>query len=211
MKTKLSQACWLVWAAFLFTTVQEATAWYSPSQQRWINRDPLEEGAGANLYTFVENRPANLFDPAGLFADGYKGQCPTNKPKAHSDFYGHNCFDFTAEDHGSTRPVPIIGKPGNHFQDIGKSLREARAAIAACDPRAFERAMHRVQDCFSHAPYSWEPPYCYGHAWDSVRGKDPDSSSVAWGKANRLTRRLVDEYIRKCGLPNDHIPIEGTE
>lgn len=32
----------------------------------WLNRDPLGESGGANLYVFVENNPAAKIDPTGL-------------------------------------------------------------------------------------------------------------------------------------------------
>lgn len=32
---------------------------------RWLNRDPLGEDGGINLYTFCENDPVNKFDPNG--------------------------------------------------------------------------------------------------------------------------------------------------
>jgi len=34
--------------------------------QRWLNRDPLEEAGGINLYGFVNNSPISLTDPFGL-------------------------------------------------------------------------------------------------------------------------------------------------
>jgi len=33
---------------------------------RWISRDPLEERGGINLYSFVKNRPINLYDIIGM-------------------------------------------------------------------------------------------------------------------------------------------------
>ena len=39
---------------------------YDPGLQKWINRDPIEERAGINLYAYVGNNPGNYFDPAGL-------------------------------------------------------------------------------------------------------------------------------------------------
>jgi RHS repeat-associated protein len=39
-----------------------------PSLQRWINRDPIRETAGVNVYLFVENSPANRLDALGLWS-----------------------------------------------------------------------------------------------------------------------------------------------
>ena len=33
---------------------------------RWLNRDPIEEEGGINLYAFVRNNPINSIDPNGL-------------------------------------------------------------------------------------------------------------------------------------------------
>jgi RHS repeat-associated protein len=39
--------------------------WYAPSLQRWLNRDPIGEDGGINLYSLVLNDPIDLFDPNG--------------------------------------------------------------------------------------------------------------------------------------------------
>jgi uncharacterized protein RhaS with RHS repeats len=39
---------------------------YDPNLQRWLNRDPIEEEGGINLYGFVFNAPLNLIDVWGL-------------------------------------------------------------------------------------------------------------------------------------------------
>jgi RHS repeat-associated protein len=51
---------------------------YSPGLGRWINRDPLAESGGLNLYGFVANSPTNFVDTNGLYAqmttfDGAQG------------------------------------------------------------------------------------------------------------------------------------------
>ncbi|MFZ1074594.1 MAG: RHS repeat-associated core domain-containing protein [Verrucomicrobiia bacterium] len=35
-------------------------------RHEWLNRDPLGEAGGINLYDYVANNPINLFDPLGL-------------------------------------------------------------------------------------------------------------------------------------------------
>src|SRR5260221_13930076 len=39
--------------------------YYSPSTGRWLNRDPLHEEGGANLYCFVRNTPTTRTDYLG--------------------------------------------------------------------------------------------------------------------------------------------------
>ncbi len=40
--------------------------YYSTSLGRWVNRDPIEEKGGKNLYEFTNNDPVNLWDYLGL-------------------------------------------------------------------------------------------------------------------------------------------------
>jgi RHS repeat-associated protein len=50
---------------------------YAPAIGRWMNRDPLGEAGGINLYGFVNNDPVNWVDPWGLkdaFNDWRYGQ-----------------------------------------------------------------------------------------------------------------------------------------
>jgi RHS repeat-associated protein len=39
--------------------------YYEPGLQRWINRDPIQERGGVNLFGFTYNTPINLFDRDG--------------------------------------------------------------------------------------------------------------------------------------------------
>jgi RHS repeat-associated protein len=38
---------------------------YDPSLQRWLNRDPIGEAGGINLYAYVRNNPLSYVDPYG--------------------------------------------------------------------------------------------------------------------------------------------------
>jgi RHS repeat-associated protein len=42
--------------------------YYNPSLQRWVNRDPIEERGGPNLYCFVRNGPISQTDALGLLS-----------------------------------------------------------------------------------------------------------------------------------------------
>ena len=53
--------------------------WYDPYTGRWINRDPIEEGGGVNLYGFVGNDGISDFDTLGWFP-GSKGHGSITSP-----------------------------------------------------------------------------------------------------------------------------------
>lgn len=40
--------------------------WYDPNTQKWLNRDPIGEEGGLNLYAFCTNDPISRQDPLGL-------------------------------------------------------------------------------------------------------------------------------------------------
>jgi RHS repeat-associated protein len=52
---------------------------YEPNLQRWLNRDPIGELGGLNLYGYVSNDPLDRYDPFGE-ADAPKDQPPVTSP-----------------------------------------------------------------------------------------------------------------------------------
>ena len=39
---------------------------YNSATARWLNRDPIKEAGGLNVYAYVEGNPINYTDPLGL-------------------------------------------------------------------------------------------------------------------------------------------------
>jgi len=50
-------------------SLQPLLAFYHPSEGRWLNRDPINEVGGINLYGFVRNSPIDKHDVHGLFGN----------------------------------------------------------------------------------------------------------------------------------------------
>ena len=61
----------------LYLTLNRA---YSPTLGRWINRDPIGEKGGVNLYAYVGNNPISRNDPTGL---RYHVDTPVTCPKCN--------------------------------------------------------------------------------------------------------------------------------
>jgi uncharacterized protein RhaS with RHS repeats len=58
----------------LLTLTGLTQAIYDPAQGRWVNRDPIGEAGGINLYAFVKNAGTNSVDPLGLKEEIYYGK-----------------------------------------------------------------------------------------------------------------------------------------
>jgi hypothetical protein len=65
--TKPTRSRPILWPALLtlLESVQLTSAFYDPTVQRWINRDPIGERGGANLHAFVHNQPVSNWDRDG--------------------------------------------------------------------------------------------------------------------------------------------------
>ena len=126
--------------------------------------DPVGfNGGQTNLYVYCGNSPVNESDPSGLWGDGehtYGSWMPdTSKIKSdfgHSDFYNPGgYFNFTLEDTGWTAPwVPYWGTP-LHFQTLAEAELLLQKALQNHDKDAFQRAMHDMQDYYSHRKQGW--------------------------------------------------------
>jgi hypothetical protein len=104
--------CRVVPILLLLCLAQVASAFYDPSLGRWINRDPIEEAGGLNLYQFVENNVSDLVDPFGQ-AVGAAGPPQIPMPPA----FPSTPFEYPPAGTGGTSggnlppAFPIINSP----------------------------------------------------------------------------------------------------
>jgi RHS repeat-associated protein len=52
-------------------TIYYLLRYFDPSLQRWLNRDPVGESGGRNLYEFIGNDPTHRTDSWGLCKNGF--------------------------------------------------------------------------------------------------------------------------------------------
>jgi len=125
---------------------------YSPNLQRWINRDPVGEEGGLNLYEFVQNNPCDRVDPLGLIRFGDENWPPT--PGGPTFFWidtyfslgppGTKCvFHCIVYGLGPSKdPNPALLK-----FCVGVAKAALRKAAASNDMNAWDEACQRLHDC----------------------------------------------------------------
>ncbi len=69
MRTNIRSFVVLLMPLVVFAMAQVASAFYDPNLQRWVNRDPISENGGINLYAVVANDPVNRVDRDGRLWD----------------------------------------------------------------------------------------------------------------------------------------------
>jgi hypothetical protein len=108
---------------------------YDPNLQRWLNRDPIQEWGGINLYVFVDNTPARKIDPFGEWDENRPPISITCNGTAQ---YGPPADEYGIHDHLGAPPPPGFGLmlglgagalvPGVDEAAIALSLRGAYIA-----------------------------------------------------------------------------------
>jgi uncharacterized protein RhaS with RHS repeats len=101
--------------SMLLISAERASAYYDPGLQRWLNRDPMGQRAGVNLYAFVVNQPVRSIDLWGLNYTTAIERCNREIENPDNDFIiglanlrGHDFFRW---------PEGTSGFGGVGFQD----------------------------------------------------------------------------------------------
>lgn len=118
MKTRLKLSWFCLTILAVLSLLPAAHAYYDPAAQRWLNRDPIGESGGINLYASVANNPLNRLDSFG------EADVPKDKPPATSPpVFGEKPFKPGTENclcYG-------LDRPGRELQpDGGYGLKNAK-------------------------------------------------------------------------------------
>ncbi len=98
---------------------------YDPHLQRWLNRDPIGELGGDNLYAYINNDPVGGTDPFGLMKSGR----PPSKPPPPNPLNPCRWFPSLCKPSGPWRP-PTRPPPRDNYGsgDYGRNRRCCEAS-----------------------------------------------------------------------------------
>jgi uncharacterized protein RhaS with RHS repeats len=176
MKTKAWLLLMLVW---LFT-LTNASAYYDPGAQRWINRDPIEEDGGLNLFASFANDPVNQRDAFGTdicvqntpSVGGWHKRIAVGDPdkpeKLHGQSFG--MADRNMEMQGSLASIggqPARGRAGSGvvYEDDAPAVKTARRFKTTPIEDVWAKAQLK-KELGSTGPYHWLTANCRGYSDD---------------------------------------------
>ncbi len=89
---------------------------YDADSGRWLNRDPIGERGGINLYGYVHNNPINLVDPFGLLP-GWSDLFPDPGQSGSEEGYWSNMANNDAQIENA------VGAPGGYMNDQRQTVQ----------------------------------------------------------------------------------------
>jgi RHS repeat-associated protein len=157
--------------------------YYSPNLGRFINRDPIEEQGGLNLYAFCGNNGVNRWDYLGnITQDWYIGNTPSDDPEA-------------------------VVKRGNHV-DLSPVLG-AEGTIAGPGDHMFvfaDAQAARLRESIKNGEGGRDLLSLLRQVADTVTGQDvPEGKVIIHDLEFAQTLTPVAPYVKDSTLPYRHV------
>jgi len=165
---------------------------YDPNLQRWLNRDPIEEMGGINLYTYVANTPISFADLFGLKDTmpypGIRPRPPTSPPSPPEDDDGDG-----GDGDGFERCLEILNEMIKTTKELGQNPYDG--GIAAAIRLAQLSAEWKAHDCDKY--------------WCPVKPAPRPPKAPLWKRIPPIWRwpMLIPWWWGPGGIP--HAPVDA--
>ena len=121
---------------------------YSPGMGRWLNRDPIREAGGVNLYGMVGNNPVNAVDAYGLAKDSVTAEVEKAIENIATDPKGAKeildiALDLNMVTGRAKATVQAAAAMAAAYQQLAE---QGRAVIARINPAMFSQMAQRASN-----------------------------------------------------------------
>jgi uncharacterized protein RhaS with RHS repeats len=145
--------------------------YYDPNLQRWLNRDPIQEAGGINLYGFVGNDAVNIFDLFGLadyvYPDDFIG--PLRYGSVHES--EEEAFILQAEGTGVDTEDAIFGLAAPGLPIVNDAVGVVGNFLGNLAKDALDWLGLRKAKCPAPKPPGWQPDWERGISSRSSSGQ----------------------------------------
>ena len=174
--------------------------YYSSKLGRYLIPDPIGIGGEKNhLYVYVQNDPINSIDPMGLYGTDIHREA--TEMAALFEGYTHCAAaevadaDQGVDDDPKTWPWSTPKQRADwHFASQQRMDDLINIAFDSCNLFDLGRALHVVQDSYSHEGY--EPTF--GHIIDGHSPDDPKRDLDKTASMLRMTGFILRRFLDKC-------------
>jgi hypothetical protein len=168
----------------LLASAQLAGAWYDPGVQRWINRDPLGERGGVNLYRPMANNTVGNVDIDG------RSWRTTTAPKGGVDFGSVICMNG--------KPVPYIPRSAllsptqlEYLEELHPGFGKSYSCYMDCQKR---HEQSHADDALAE-----NPNICTGvRNGTFVMNDDPTALYGSELKAHKISKKCLQDCNKTC-------------
>lgn len=142
---------YMLMVVLFLATTHQAHAFYEPNQQRWLNRDPIQERGGINLYTYVANSPIKNIDPLGL-DNNFENPTVVFNGNLYSGSWNNNIPDITTMFFLGGRSLTQTSNNGGFFSNpfiFNAYMSMAGADGAGLIGSGIANGLSRIAPCFT--------------------------------------------------------------
>jgi len=169
---------------------------YSPQLMRWLNRDPIEEEGGLNLYGFSGNNAIRMYDKDGraYFIKRRLDNVPW------IDYFAQNAERDVANQEAVHEQ--LIFEDGKTPSDIGYFSESKTKTDSVWKKRKWVRVPGRYNDCVMRKAVEKVNPLPYSLLGDKKKGTPQyNCQDYADALRNKYNELIKDKKIRcECGL-----------